>query len=179
MSNFKQALVDVLKHEGGFVNHAADKGGATAFGISLRFLQSLPSAAGDVDGDGHVDIDDIKALTVETAGPFYKRYFWDHYRLGEVADQRIATKLFNFFVNMRGKTATLIAQRAANDLGAGLKPDGVIGSRTISALNKVDPSQLMVCIKWRAWEVYQAIVASNPEQIVFINGWRNRAFAAV
>lgn len=179
MSEFNLAFDDVLKHEGGFVHHRADKGGVTQLGISLRFLQALPSLAGDVDGDGHVSEADILALTPDDARAFYRRYFWQHYRLGEIADQRVATKLFNFFVNMRGRTAALVAQRAANDLGAKLQEDGVIGSRTRAALNGIDPEQLMVCIKWRAWQVYRAIVDSDASQAVFINGWRNRAFAEV
>lgn len=179
MSEFNLAFNDVLKHEGGLVDHAADKGGATAYGISLRFLRSLPIEAGDVDGDGHVDKRDIMALTPDDAREFYRRFFWDHYRLSEIRDQRVATKLFNFYVNMRGTTATLIAQRSANDLGANLKEDGIIGSRTRAALNGMNPDQLMVCIKWRAWEVYRAIVDKDASQAAFINGWRNRAFADV
>lgn len=177
MSNFYDALKNVLIHEGGFVNHAADKGGATAYGISIRFLSGLPKWAGDVNGDGHVDILDIQSLTEQSAAEFYKKYFWDHYRLGEIRDQRVAQKLFNFFVNMRGKTAGLIAQRAANDLGAGLVEDGIAGSKTIAALNALEPLPLVCCIRWRAWEVYKAIVAADASQSVFINGWRKRAFA--
>lgn len=179
MSEFNLAFNDVLKHEGGFVDHAADKGGATAYGVSLRFLKSLPVEAGDVNGDGHVDKRDIMALQPDDAREFFREYFWKHYRLSEVRDQCVATKLFNFFVNMRGKTAALIAQRSANDLGASLKPDGIMGSRTLAALNGMNPEQLMVCIKWRAWEVYRAIVDEDPSQAAFINGWRNRAFADV
>lgn len=177
MSEFNLAFNDALKHEGGFVDHAADKGGATAFGISLRFLRSLPVEAGDIDGNGHIDKSDVQSLTHDDARAFYQRYFWDHYHLSDISDQRVATKLFNFFVNMRGKTASLITQRSANDLGANIKEDGIVGSRTRSALNSMDPDQLIVCIKWRAWEVYRAIVDNDSSQSVFINGWRKRAFA--
>ena len=177
MSEFNLAFNDVLKHEGGFIDHAADKGGATAFGISLRFLSGLPVEAGDINNDGHIDKSDIQALTHDDARAFYQQYFWNHYRLNEISDQQVATKLFNFFVNMRGKTAALIAQRSANDLGANIKEDGIIGSRTRSALNNMNPNQLMVCIKWRAWEVYRAIVEQDTSQAALINGWRNRAFA--
>lgn len=179
MSEFNPAFYDVKKHEGGRVDHPADRGGSTAFGLSLRFMQALPNLAGDVDGNGHVNADDIAALTVKDARTYYRYYFWDHYRLNEIEDQAIATKLFNFFVNMRGKTAALVAQRAANDLGANLKPDGVMGSRSIAALNAVSADELMVCIQWRAWEVYRAIIAHDASQVVFKNGWRKRAFALV
>ncbi|MCF1458015.1 MAG: hypothetical protein LPH21_10835 [Shewanella sp.] len=179
MSEFNLAFDDVRRHEGGFVEHAADKGGTTSFGISLRFLQSLPPEAGDIDGDGHVSRADILALSEDDARAFFRCYFWDHYRLGEIRSQAVATKLFNFFVNMRGRTAALVAQRAANDLGANLVADGVLGSRSLAAINAIDPGQLLVCIQWRAWEVYRVIVAQDKTQAAFINGWRNRCFAPV
>lgn len=177
MSVFTPAFYDVKRHEGGRVNHPSDRGGSTAFGLSLRFMTNLPALAGDVNGDGHVNADDIAALTIEDARLYYKVYFWDHYRLEDIIDQGVATKLFNFFVNMRSKTAALVAQRAANDLGADLALDGVMGSRSIDAINALSPAMLLCCIKWRAWEVYRAIIAHDPEQGVFENGWRARAFA--
>tara|TARA_R110001606_G_C15220230_1_gene633946 strand:- start:384 stop:917 length:534 start_codon:yes stop_codon:yes gene_type:complete len=177
MSHFKTALADVLKHEGGYVDHQNDNGGATAFGISLRFLSALPALAGDVNGDGHVNKDDVKALSIEDADTLYEKEFWLHYRLDEVTEEMIAVKLMNFFVNMRGKTAALIAQRAANDLGAGLVEDGILGSKSIAVLNELEAMPLLVCIKYQAWQVYKAIVVNTPSQAVFINGWRKRAFA--
>lgn len=176
MSEFNLAFDDVLNHEGGFVEHKMDSGLATKFGISLRFLKLLPAIAGDVNGDGHVDKLDILSLNQDDARAFYQRYFWTHYRLGEIHNQRVATKMFNFFVNMRGVTAGLVLQRAANDLGANILEDGIVGRRTLSVVNNIDPGELLVCIKWRAWEVYKAIVKSDPSQVVFINGWRHRAF---
>ncbi|NLQ17557.1 hypothetical protein HGG82_07935 [Marinomonas sp. M1K-6] len=177
MSHFKTALADVLKHEGGYVDHKNDNGGATAFGISLRFLSILPALAGDVNGDGHVNKDDVKALSKEDAAKFYETYFWLHYRLNEVETESIAVKLMNLFVNMRGKTAALIAQRAANDLGAGLVEDGILGSKSMAVLNSLEAEPLLVCIKYQAWAVYKAIVENTPSQAVFINGWQKRAFA--
>ncbi len=177
MSHFKAALADVLKHEGGFVDHKNDNGGATAFGISLRFLSALPALAGDVNGDGHVNKDDVKALSKDDAAMFYQKEFWLHYRLDEVSNKAVAVKMMNLFVNMRGKTAALIAQRAANDLGAGLVEDGIVGSKSIAVLNALEAGPLLCCIKYQAWAVYKAIVENTPSQAVFINGWRKRAFA--
>lgn len=177
MSQFEIALMNVLHHEGGRVNHPLDKGGSTAFGMSLRFLQSLPDLAGDINDDGHVNADDMPSLTASCARRFYFDHFWSHYRLHDIHDQQVATKLFNFFVNMRGQTAALVAQRGANDLGADLVEDGIMGSRSRLAINQLDSHQLLTCIKWRAWEVYRAIVANDLSQNVFINGWRHRAFS--
>ncbi|WP_372830529.1 glycoside hydrolase family 108 protein [Pontibacterium sp.] len=176
-SEFYTAYLDVLEHEGGRVNHRADRGGSTAYGISLRFLKGLPDLAGDVNGDGHVSEADIDVLTRRDAQGFYLKYFWEHYDLGQIQDQVLATKMFNFFVNMRGKTAALIAQRAANDFNAGLLEDGVLGPASFAAINRLPPAHLLVCIKYHAWQVYKAIVSHRPSQAVFLNGWQNRAFS--
>lgn len=177
MDHFESALADVLNHEGAYVDHKNDLGGATNYGISLRFLKQLPALAGDVNKDGHIDSNDIKQLTLDDTADFYRTYFWQHYRLDEIEDALLAIKLMNLFVNMRGKTAALIVQRAANDLNAKLVEDGVLGSKSIAKINSLETLELLVCIKYQAWMVYQAIVKHTPSQAVFINGWRRRAFA--
>ena len=58
MGCFSKAITVILKHEGGFSNHSSDPGGATNYGISLRWLKS-EGLYGDLDDDGDVDIDDI------------------------------------------------------------------------------------------------------------------------
>ena len=48
MGNFEKAHEFTSRWEGGYVNHAADPGGATNFGISLRFLKSQGLDIGDI-----------------------------------------------------------------------------------------------------------------------------------
>ena len=179
MSQFEPALNDVFGHEGGQSNNAKDHGGLTNLGISIRFLKTVPLEAGDINDDGHISEADILAMTRSDAASLYRTFFWDHYRLGEIDSQAIATKAFNCFVNMRGKTAALILQRACNDLRAGIAEDGLLGPRTFAAINRADEHKLMTCLKWRMWEVYRAIMKNDPSQEEFANGWQNRAFADV
>ena len=40
MSDFNDAIPTVLRHEGGFENDVNDPGGATNFGVSLRWLKA-------------------------------------------------------------------------------------------------------------------------------------------
>lgn len=78
--NFEKALQFTLKWEGGFVNLPDDPGGATKYGISLKYAQMVGL---DKDNDGDTDAEDIKLLTVQDAMDKYKRDFWDSYRCGE------------------------------------------------------------------------------------------------
>lgn len=80
MSNFDLAIQTVLSHEGSFVADPYDIGGATNYGISLRWLQSVGDIdkdsflEGDLNKDGTVDIKDIKKIDQKQAIEFYRKY---------------------------------------------------------------------------------------------------------
>jgi lysozyme family protein len=78
--NFEKALEFTLKWEGGYVNLPSDPGGATKYGISLKYAQSVGL---DKDGDGDTDEDDIKLLTIKDAADKYKHDFWDANHCGD------------------------------------------------------------------------------------------------
>lgn len=61
MITFQQALDQLLKSEGGYVNDPNDPGGETNLGISKRAYPDL----------------DIASLTPESVAPIYKRDYWD------------------------------------------------------------------------------------------------------
>ena len=73
-SNFPAALEAILKHEGGFVDHPRDPGGATNKGITIGTLKRLGI---DVDGDGDSDLADLKSLRHEHVARVYKLFYWD------------------------------------------------------------------------------------------------------
>lgn len=126
---FKRAMDHVLKWEGGYVDHPDDPGGATKYGISLRFLEEIwPGADGDT----------IANLSTEQAEDLYYQYFWlPGYE--KICDERIATMLFSSGVNMGIARAIRISQQTANNLGQKLKVDGVLGPKTLAALNMYAP----------------------------------------
>lgn len=177
MSNehFEKALETVFAHEGGYNDVKGDKGGATNYGISLRFLKLADE---DIDGDGHVDADDIRALTLESAAALYKEHFWDHYKLYRVDTLELSTKMLDIFVNMRGRTAAKVCQRALEDCGHSLAVDGILGRVSFGLLNEeMDrrAERLMDYVRYQQANVYRRIVEHDPTQRKFIKGWLNRA----
>ena len=140
MSDFRNSISFVFKREGGYSDRKNDLGGPTNYGISLRFLKTL-GKFGDFDGDGDIDIDDIKLLDQEKAGTIYRKEFWDAGGYGRIEDNSIALKVFDMAVNMGARRSHLILQEAINFLNNSqdIKVDGVLGPQTLKAVNAAEP----------------------------------------
>lgn len=165
--------------EGGRANHKADKGGPTAAGgISLRLLKSLPLVDSDINGDGHVTEADLADLNSSDKIHIYKKYFWDHYGLGQIVHGAIAVKMFSTLVHMRSALAVKILQRALRSCEKDVKEDGLLGPQTFGAVaDIVNSKNLLAPMRSEQNGVYQLIVAKDPSQAVFAEGWKNRAYA--
>lgn len=182
MSDFLAAMPTIFKHEGRFSDDANDPGGATDYGISLRFLKSLGDLDkdgwpdGDINHDGECNVEDIKALGRVDAERLYKAYFWDKAGYDRIHSQVVATKLFDLAVNVGLTGAHKIAQRAVRAAtGLNLPDDGIMGLRSIAGLNMSTSVILLVAIKAEAAGYYRSIKFKGSEK--YINGWLNRAYA--
>lgn len=183
MSTFNWAVECVLHHEGGWVDNPNDPGGATNFGISLRYLQArgdvdgdgLPD--GDLDGDGDVDVDDIRLATREDAIELYRTGFWLPNGCQMIRSELCAVKIFDMAVNMGSKQAWKLVQRSCNKLGSVLKVDGIVGSNTLTAVNLYQRTdyELLAVIRDRQANFYETLIERKPTLGVFRLGWRRRA----
>lgn len=175
---FNEALTKTLKHEGGYNNVEHDAGGATNWGISLRYLKDVYKSHNwvDVNGDGVVDAKDIKNLSKEQAAKLYYTQFWQRQHCDKIDNPVVAAKLFDMSVNMGLNQAAKIVQRAVNRFGIfRLTEDGILGTASISAINKVDSETLLVYIKAECALFYHELVIKKPEYSKFIRGWLRRA----
>lgn len=200
-SRYEAAFKELLGIEGGYVNDPSDKGGATKYGISLRFLAA--EGTFDDDGDGKADFDldmdgditgaDVRALTIGDARYLYYRCFWKPLA-AETFPAPIGEMLFDQGVNGGMSAAKKLLQRALNQsliearqkYGSNtspdpLKVDGVLGDKSRNAIAWVlrYPSMGMPVIvaNYRAAvrERYRNIVARYPSQQKFLRGWLARA----
>lgn len=181
---FKAAIQTVLLHEGGFANNPADPGGATNFGISLRFLvqQGMIDLDGDgfhdfdFDRDGDVDIDDIRAMPKDAAVELYHREWWQKFKY-DVLPAEVAAKTFDLAVNMGASQAHKLLQRACRSCGENILDDGLIGPVTRRTLFDLDQWGVITAFRSEAAGFYRGLVIAKPSFVEFRDGWLNRAYA--
>jgi lysozyme family protein len=165
---FLHAAGHILDLEGGYVNHAADNGGPTNFGISDN-RDGKKDGLIDLDGDGKGDIAPAR-LTKEQALAIYHRDYWLPCRCDDLPPA-IAIAVFDHAVNSGVERAAKLLQRKLKVLA-----DGSIGPVTIKAAHARNTDTLLLDLfTARAW-LYHSIVASNSSQTVFLEGWFARLF---
>jgi len=153
-------LARVLKHEGGYVNDPLDSGGRTNLGVTQRVWEEFV---------GHpVSEADMRALTPQKVAPMYKIKYWNPSYCA-VLPKGLDYVVFDFAVNAGTGRSVKTLQSAI-----GCVSDGVIGPRTMAAINNANPKDLITKFSDARADFYQGIVARKPDQTRFIKGWLNR-----
>jgi lysozyme family protein len=164
------ALIDdVIKREGGYVNHPHDKGGETNWGITVAVAR-----ANGYQGP-------MKQLPRATAVQIYRKLYWEAPGFDKVAAiyPRVGAELFDTGINMGQSVAGRFLQRALNAFqDAGLAQDGRVGPATIRALEgfkrvrKAPGEQVMVaaldCLQGAR---YIELVEGRQKNRSFVFGW--------
>lgn len=161
MANFSLYFPQLLKYEGGFVNDPADKGSCTNFGITIYTLTAYRGHA--------LTCQDVKNLTKEEAEKIYKKYYWDKIKGDDINSQSVAELLLDYAVHSGVTKASKVIQELV-----GVTVDGVIGAKTIQAINNQDPRNLFDRLKMNRKSYFDGIVRANPSQAKFLKGWNNR-----
>lgn len=173
---FEEAIIHILKNEGGYVDHKADPGGATNHGVSLRFLKTI-GKNGDINSDGIINKKDIKVMKVGDAKKIYLKHWWNNYRYGRIKDSSIATKVLDMSINIGPYHSHCILQKSANDAGAKLLVDGILGYKTIRYINSYKYKNKMNTYIIVNLSKYYLNLYSNDKKnrVHFILGWLKRA----
>ena len=95
----------------------------------------------DKDGDGDIDVQDLKLLSsADVRDRVLKPHYWDRWKADLIQSQKVANILVDW-VWGSGKHGIIIPQRLL-----GVADDGIVGDKTLSAVNFADPDQLFDAI---------------------------------
>jgi len=169
------ALIDaVIDREGRYVNHPADRGGPTCWGITEAVARA----------EGYAGA--MRDLPRAEAASIYRRLYWLRPGFNRVALRapKIAAELFDTGVNMGTAIATGFLQRALNALNRAARDypdvavDREIGPRTLAALDgllkargKGGETVLLRAMEALQGERYIALAERRPSQEAFLYGW--------
>lgn len=97
---------------------------------------------------------------------FYLAKYWTPARLGDLASQPLANRVYDMGVNGGMTTAVRLMQEAVNELGNTIGVDGHIGPVTLAAVNACEEDAILCAFKERRIARYNAIFAriKNPTE---------------
>ncbi len=141
-----------------------DRGGATMVGITIgtyreycaRNMKPTPTAS------------TLSKVTYTEWFEILKTMFWDRWQADQIADQRVAEILVDW-VWTSGSYGITIPQRLL-----GLKADGIVGHKTLMALNSREPNELFGKIKQARISYIDQICHRRPANTKFPTGWLRR-----
>ena len=160
MANSKILEPFILKWEGGFVYDKDDLGGSTNMGVTLatyRYVFGIKKTTKD-----------LKRMTRVQWGVIFKKFYWDKWKADDIKDQNVANILVDW-IWCSGSYGIKIPQRVL-----GVSVDGIVGSKTIAAINARDGRELFDTIKQERKDFIDRICQARPQNRKFKNGWMNR-----
>ncbi len=162
MERFERIFDYLLRVEGGYSDDKNDKGGKTKYGITEE-------EARDFGYKGN-----MQDLTKDFAKNIYLKKYYLGNKLDKVVNDKVALSICDWAVNS-GRNGTKNAQIAINQLtNANLDVDGIIGNKTLEALNSVDSDKFLEVYHNLQRIYYKGKVEADNTQERFLTGWLNR-----
>lgn len=158
--NFRAALARVLAHEGGYVDHSLDPGGATNLGITRRALAAWRGVRPWLK----LPKSEVRALTRREAGRIYRARYWDSL-CGDKLPAGVDYAVFDYAVNSGVASAAKALQRVVS-----AKADGVVGEKTLAAIALHQPKTVIRRLVARRVGFLQRLRAWKT----FGRGWTSR-----
>lgn len=154
--NFEQCFALMLKSEGGYTNNPRDPGGMTNLGVThidwAKWAGHEPTES------------EMRSLTPQMVMPLYKAWYWDKI-CGDDLPYGVDYAVYDYGVNSGiGRSAKTLQNII------GVDADGMIGPKTLAALDKEYPSTVVQEICDRRL----AFLQSLPTWETFGKGWGTR-----
>jgi len=171
MSDVDVAIDFVLRQEdarmsGIITNVPGDKGGRTRFGVAETSHPEL-THTGFYDTMSNAD-----ALVV--ARTVYRYAYAAALMLSSIDDQQTSNALLSFAINEGTVSSIKVLQRALQGIDPKLIVDGEFGPGTLAVLNAGPAATVLKLLGVFQRAHYSAIIAANPSDAQFRDGWINR-----
>lgn len=154
----------ILKWEGGFVNDPDDLGGATNKGVTFATYRQYKKNKGLHEPT----IGDLKNISDEEWTEIFKKMYWDRWQADRINNQSVA----NIVVDWLWASGVYAIKRPQKLLG--VQVDGIVGEKTLAALNAQDPMSIYFAIKNDRIRFIDEICKARPANEKFRKGWLNR-----
>ena len=154
---FHKCVEIILRHEGGFVEHADDPGGATNWGITHKTL----AAWREVD---RCTREEVRTLQIDEAKEIYRSHYWNALNCDNLpAGVDLVT--FDFGVNAGvGRSARMLQDVVA------VEQDGQVGPITLGATSQTDAEFIVTTFSDRRLAYYRKLSHWDT----FGRGWTRR-----
>ena len=160
-SDLDDFIRDIIRREGGYVNHPADKGGPTKYGITIANYRSWIKNPKATAGE-------LSQLSTDDAIKFYRWYFAER-RIDDLPLELLPLVLDMCTLHSRIGVSTILNRVA--DFYDDTRPRGQVfhglveqfGPRTIEAL-----------ITLSRVAYFRELCNRDPSQKAFLLGWLNR-----
>lgn len=164
MANVNKLAPWILKWEGGWVNDPDDLGGATNKGVTLStYMQYCRKKGYPVP-----TVERLKNLSDREWTEILKTMYWDRWKADQIESQSVANILVDW-VWASGNYGIKIPQKLL-----GVTVDGIVGPKTIDAVNTRNPRELFDMIKIARFDFIEDICRKRPVNNKFKRGWMNR-----
>lgn len=149
---FDEAFERLIGHEGGYVDHPDDPGGATNFGITQRTARA----------SGYTG--NMRHLTRDQAREIYRTAYWGRAKADQY-DSAIGFQLFDAAVNHGMGNAVRFLQRAVGQVD-----DGIVGPMTVAAIRRMSVTDVLARFNAERLEFYTRLSTWGT----FGKGWARR-----
>lgn len=165
MADSKELVPFILSWETDkYTNNKNDRGGATKYGITLATWRKVGY---DKNGDGVLNEKDVKLLTKDDFHRVFKQNFWNACKADKIQNQSVANMLVDFAYCSGVSRAVTYLQ-----ITLGITADGIIGNKTLFAVNKANGKILFERFK-KVRKCYLKSIAKGTQKD-FLKGWLRR-----
>lgn len=160
MAKAELLIPKIIRWEGGFVNDPDDAGGATNKGVTLATFRKFYGAEATVQ--------QLKRITDEQWLHIFEVGYWNIFKADDINDQSVANMCVDWLYNS-GVAAIKRVQKIV-----GVVDDGIVGPKTIGAINAKEAKPLFFQIRAARIAFVETIARNKPSQRKFLQGWKNR-----